>query len=263
MHPRFPVNITFIEEVPSTMEVGREMIPANAGKPFGVVAVSQTAGRGTSGRTWTSPKGNMYFTLCLPQAGSPPCFKEELVPVLPLACGLAARRAVLEVLHLDVASAAPSIAAEAAKAVRTKWPNDLIFQHKKIGGTLIESEGDYLVIGMGVNVEVAPPVTDAGREASKVNDIADTFGVRHVEVNDLAKAIWVHFFDICNAAETTRASVVAEFDAVMDKSLKLHKRTPDGRDPEELTAVSLNDWGHLKVRHTDGKTEELSADYLF
>nr|AGU67974.1 biotin--acetyl-CoA-carboxylase ligase [Crithidia acanthocephali] len=263
MHPRFPVNITFLKEAASTMEIGREMIPANAGKPFGVVAAVQTAGRGTGGRTWTSPKGNMYFTLCFPRSSKPPCFQEVVLPVLPLVCGLAARRAVLEVLHLDVASAAPSIAAEAAKAVRTKWPNDIVFRQKKIGGTLIEEEGDYIVLGMGVNVEVAPPVTDAGRASSTVNDIADTFGVRHVEVNDLAKAIWVHFFDICNAAETTHASVVAEFDAVMDKSLKLHKRTPDGRDPEELTAVSLNDWGHLKVRHADGKTEELSANYFF
>ncbi|KPA78946.1 biotin/lipoate protein ligase-like protein [Leptomonas pyrrhocoris] len=259
----FPVNIRFLEEVGSTMEVGREMIAAAAGKPFGVVAGMQTAGRGTGGRTWTSPKGNMYFTLCVPHNEKAACFKEELVPVMPLVCGLACRRAVLEVLHLDAASASASVAAEAAKAVSTKWPNDLIFRHKKIGGTLIENEDGYLLIGMGMNVAVGPKVTDAGREATTINEIADEFGVKHVDPKDLANAIWVHFFDICNADGVTRASIVADFDKVIDKSLKLHKRLPDGRDPEELTAVSLNSWGHLTVRHADGSTEDLAAEYLF
>lgn len=263
MPSAFPVNIRFLEEVGSTMEVAREMISSAAGRPFGLVAAVQTAGRGTGGRTWTSPKGNMYFTLCIPQGSSPACFKEELAPVLPLVCGLACRRAVLEVLHLDAASAKASVAADAAKAVSTKWPNDLIFRHKKIGGTLIESDQDYFIIGMGMNVAVGPKVTDAGREATTINAIAEEFGVQPTNPEDLANAIWVHFFDICGAAETTRASIVAEFDAVMDRSLKLHKRLPDGRDPEELTAVSLNSWGHLKVRHVDGSTEELAAEYLF
>lgn len=263
MSSPIPVNICFLDEVGSTMEVAREMIAAAAGKPFGVVAAAQTAGRGTGGRTWVSPKGNLYFTLCLPQNGHPAFFKEELVPVLPLVCGLACRRAVLELLHLDTASAKASVAAEAAKAVSTKWPNDLIFRHKKIGGTLIESDHDYFLIGMGVNVSVAPRVTDAGREATTISEIADEFGVRHIDPQSLANSIWVHFFDICNAPEVSRASVVSDFDAVMDKALKLHKRLPSGRDPEELTAVSLNSWGHLTVRHADGSTEELAAEYLF
>ena len=255
-----PVNIHFLEEVGSTMEVGREMIASAAGKPFGIVAAVQTAGRGTGGRTWTSPKGNMYFTLCIPQKNNAAYFKEELVPVLSLVCGLACRRAILEVLHLDASSAK---AADAAKALTTKWPNDVIFRHKKIGGTLIENDHDYFLIGMGMNIAVGPKVTDAGREATTINAVADEFGVKHTDPKELASAIWKQFFDICAAPGTTRASVVADFDAVMDKTLKLHKRLPDGRDPEELTAVSLNSWGHLKVRHTDGSTEVLSAEYLF
>ncbi|KPI83790.1 biotin/lipoate protein ligase-like protein [Leptomonas seymouri] len=259
----FPVNIRFLEAVGSTMEAGREMIATAAGKPCGVVAAMQTAGRGTGGRTWSSPKGNMYFTLCIPEARKSPCIKEELVPVLPLVCGLACRRAVLEVLHLDAASAKASAAADAAKVLSTKWPNDLIYRQKKIGGTLIENDAGYFLVGIGMNIAVGPTVTDAGREAATINEIADEFGVQHVDPKDLANAIWVHFFDICTAEDTTRASIVEAFDAVMDKSMKLHKRLPTGRDPEELTAVSLNSWGHLTVRHADGSTEELAAEYLF
>ncbi|KAI5687878.1 Biotin [Leishmania braziliensis] len=263
MPANFPPNIQFLEEVGSTMDVARTMKMTAGGQPFALVAAVQTAGRGTCGRTWTSPKGNLYMTLGVPQQGQPPCFKEELVHVLPLICGLACRRAVLEVLHLDEASAKASLAAEASKAVSTKWPNDIIYKHKKIGGSLIEADGDYFIIGIGVNVAVTPQVTDAGREATMVNAIAEEFGVKSCTPQDLAKAIWHHFFDICTSPEQTRESVIESFDKVMDKSLKLHKRLPGGRDPEELTAVSLNSWGHLRVRHADGTMEDLAAEYLF
>ncbi|KAK7201900.1 biotin/lipoate protein ligase-like protein [Novymonas esmeraldas] len=263
MSARFPPNIQFLEEVTTTMEVARAMVATAGGKPFGVVGAVQTTGRGTGGRVWASPKGNMYMTLGIPQSAEPACFKEELLPVLSLICGLACRRAVLEVLRLDAASAAASVAADAAAAVCTKWPNDLIFRHKKIGGTLIESDDGYFIIGMGMNVSVAPQVTDAGREATTINAIAEEFGVPPCTPQQLATAIWGHFFTMCTAPESTRASVIEEFDNTMDKSLKLHKRLAGGRDTEELTALSLNSWGHLKVLHTDGTTEELSADYLF
>ncbi|GET91105.1 biotin/lipoate protein ligase-like protein [Leishmania tarentolae] len=263
MSARFPPNIKFLEEVTSTMDAARTMRTTADGKPFAIVAGEQTAGRGTGGRTWTSPKGNLYMTLGLPQQSEPPCFKQELVPVLPLVCGLASRRAVLEVLHLEAGVVKASVAAEAAKAVSTKWPNDIIYNHKKIGGSLIESDGDYFIVGIGMNITVAPQITDAGREATTINAIADDFGVNSCTSEELANAIWRHFFDMCMSPECTRESVIETFDKVMDKSLKLHKRLPGGRDPEELTAVALNSWGHLKVRHADGSVEDLSAEYLY
>ncbi|KAG5471998.1 hypothetical protein CUR178_02663 [Leishmania enriettii] len=263
MLARFPPNIQFLEEATSTMDVARTLRATAGGTPFAVVAAVQTAGRGTGGRTWTSPKGNLYMTIGVPQQGQPPCIKEELVPVLSLICGLACRRAVLEVLHLDESSAKASLAAEAAEAVSTKWPNDIIYKHKKVGGTLIESEEDCFIIGIGMNIAVAPQTTDAGREATMIDCIAEEFGVKSCTPQELANAIWGNFFEMCTSPESTRASVIDSFDKVMDKSLKLHKRLPNGRDPEALTAVSLNSWGHLKVRHGDGTVEELSAEYLF
>ena len=67
-----------------------------------------------------------------------------------------------------------------------KWPNDLIHRHLKLGGILIELNGDALgpsttVIGIGLNVrlpaaarkDIAQPVTDlatvAGRKAPAID----------------------------------------------------------------------------------------------
>ena len=71
---------------------------------------------------------------------------------------------------------------EGFDGIDLKWPNDLVFRHHKLGGILIEVNGDALgpstvVVGVGVNArmprevrrEIAQPVTDlqtvAGRGA--------------------------------------------------------------------------------------------------
>lgn len=249
--PKLAPNIQFLGEVDTTMVAALQFLPQANGKPFGVVAETQLKGRGTGGRTWISPRGNLYFTLCIPQS-NPTYLNPKLMPVMPLICGLACRRAVLQLL--------PGIPAE---RVTTKWPNDLIYQQKKICGTLVESEEDYFLVGMGVNVDVAPTVTDAGREATTLNQIAKDLGLPPTTPKALANAVWEQMFDITMNQSATREDVVREFDQVMDRTLKLHKRLPNGRDPEELTPVSLNSWGHLTVRHVDGKEETLCAEYLF
>jgi BirA family biotin operon repressor/biotin-[acetyl-CoA-carboxylase] ligase len=39
-----------------------------------------------------------------------------------------------------------------------KWPNDILVDDKKISGILIEYSGDYVVIGVGINVNSNPTV---------------------------------------------------------------------------------------------------------
>ncbi|CCW65595.1 unnamed protein product [Phytomonas sp. EM1] len=243
--------IEFLGEVDTTMEVVKERFEAYADKPFGIVAESQRMGRGTSGRVWISPKGNLYFTLCIPQ-DNPKYLSNGLIIVLPLICGIACRKAILALL--------PGLSPE---RIGVKWPNDIIYDHKKLGGTLVESSGNYCVIGIGINVEVAPTVMDSGREATSLKCLAENLCIQNTTPPELAKMIWVCLFEILTDSSMTRKKVVEEFSKVMDRSLKLHKRIPGGRDEEELTAVSLNEWGHLRVRHADGVEEELCADYLF
>jgi len=79
-----------------------------------------------------------------------------------------------------------ALEAEGFKDVALKWPNDLIHRYLKVGGILIELNGDALgptttVIGVGLNVRVPPaarkdipvPITDlasvAGRKAPPID----------------------------------------------------------------------------------------------
>jgi BirA family biotin operon repressor/biotin-[acetyl-CoA-carboxylase] ligase len=114
---------------------------ARSGAPSGAVLVAdhQTAGRGRLGRRWESPPGASL-----------------LVSVLLRPSREAAGR-------LHGATQAVALAARAACAdvggftPELKWPNDLLYEDRKLAGILAEGVADggvltAVVIGMGLNV---------------------------------------------------------------------------------------------------------------
>ncbi len=133
-------------ETGSTNDDAREA--AERGAPSGhvVVADGQTGGRGSRGRTWSSPAGvDLYLSIVERVALSP----GEL-PLVTLAVGLG----VTDAIH----ALAPGIA-----AVQIKWPNDAWIDRKKTAGILAESSSSgarrgplILGIGLGVNRLVFP-----------------------------------------------------------------------------------------------------------
>lgn len=143
--------------VGSTNDEARRL--AEAGAPAGqvVVAAEQTAGRGRSGRAWTSPPGNLYASVLLRPTQDLRAFGQ-----LSLIASLA------------LAEAVASLAATPSE-VSLKWPNDVLLRGGKIAGILLESGGDggaggrFLIIGSGVNLLNAPedtpyPATSLARE---------------------------------------------------------------------------------------------------
>lgn len=102
------------------------------------VAESQTAGRGRRGRQWYSPESkNIYFSMLwhypsldIPQLSS----LSLMISVL-----IAEIFQSLKIPHIQI-----------------KWPNDIYYGGKKMGGILIESRidntGIYIVSGIGLNL---------------------------------------------------------------------------------------------------------------
>lgn len=128
--------VFWFEEIDSTNEF---LLRHCAELPKGSVCIanSQTAGRGRRGRTWYSPHSqNLYFSLLwnYPSAQVKDLSALSLVVALVIAESLQA---------LDIPD------------IQIKWPNDIYFRGKKVGGILIESRCDnsglYLVIGIGLN----------------------------------------------------------------------------------------------------------------
>jgi BirA family biotin operon repressor/biotin-[acetyl-CoA-carboxylase] ligase len=120
----------------STNDRAREL--AEAGTPSGTVVTAdeQSAGRGRHGRVWSAPPGSalLYSAVLRPL--------DERHGLLPLAVPLA------------VCGALESVA---PVSCRVKWPNDVWVDEAKVAGVLIEARPpDWAVIGVGVNVSIAP-----------------------------------------------------------------------------------------------------------
>lgn len=124
----------------STMTALRDMpFPHTAGQGLLLTADYQTAGHGQRGTQWESAAGrNLLFSL-------------RFAP-----CGIGARGqfALSEALALSVVEA---LDGTAAGCFFVKWPNDIYWADKKIGGMLLEhtlSGGDIVTVlaGVGLNV---------------------------------------------------------------------------------------------------------------
>jgi BirA family biotin operon repressor/biotin-[acetyl-CoA-carboxylase] ligase len=131
------------EELASTSDFCIER--AKAGEPEGlaVFAARQSAGRGSRGRSWLSPPGNVALSVLLRPETSP-----AQSSMFPLLCGIATVDAITGAL-----SSGP--------VPMLKWPNDVLLNGQKCAGLLIDATQaqarfDWLVIGIGINVAYAP-----------------------------------------------------------------------------------------------------------
>lgn len=141
------MNLARIARLPTVDSTNAEALRrAQAGEqgPLWIVADVQTAGRGRSGRNWSSDAGNLHasllVTLALPQ---PKAFQLALV----------AGVAVLDALSATLKSTPPGLC--------LKWPNDILIDGEKTGGILVESSTGTAgrltaVIGIGLNVVSHP-----------------------------------------------------------------------------------------------------------
>ena len=126
-----------LDSVDSTLSEAARMAPTLRG-PTWILAIEQTAARGRRGRSWATPRGNFASTLIMPRRG-------------PLE--QAALRSFVASLALYQAFEATTGRAD---AFALKWPNDVLLKGGKVAGILLESLGDNLVIGIGVNLVHAP-----------------------------------------------------------------------------------------------------------
>jgi BirA family biotin operon repressor/biotin-[acetyl-CoA-carboxylase] ligase len=170
---RFDVLLT----VDSTNRRVAENPPAAPGRAQVCVAEVQNAGRGRRGRTWIAPFGSgicMSLGWQFPEA--PPTFS-----ALSLAVGVAAVNAFRRL---------------GVTGVGLKWPNDLIWQNRKLGGILIEMSGEsagpaLVVIGIGINMYMPGPVRLmlAEQQAALISDVHEIMRERTPTRNALMAAL--------------------------------------------------------------------------
>jgi BirA family biotin operon repressor/biotin-[acetyl-CoA-carboxylase] ligase len=126
-----------LEDCTSTNDIGRQYADLGASHGSVVLAERQNRGRGRRGNKWLSPAGGIWLTIIL----RPPASFDSLEG-LPLVGALAAVRAIART--------------QSVRAL-VRWPNDVVFDGKKLAGTLAETSFNgntiaYALLGVGVNV---------------------------------------------------------------------------------------------------------------
>jgi|SoiMethySBSTD1v2_1073268.scaffolds.fasta_scaffold58834_2 BirA family transcriptional regulator, biotin operon repressor / biotin---[acetyl-CoA-carboxylase] ligase len=150
-------------EVLLTVDSTNRHVAEHAVNPPGTtrvcVAEIQKAGRGRRGRSWVAPFGSgICMSMGWQFLEAPPTFS-----ALSLAVGVAAVRAFRRL---------------GIEGVGLKWPNDLMWQQRKLGGILVEMRGEsagpaQVVIGIGINVRMPAPVRLmlAEQQAALISDV--------------------------------------------------------------------------------------------
>lgn len=173
------------------------------------LAELQSAGRGRRGRSWVSPyAANLYLSLLWRfQLGS------SLLSGLSLASGVAVAR-VLQ--GIGVAE------------IGLKWPNDLLWRQRKLGGILLEFGGEssgpcYVVIGVGLNVAM-PRMTKDAIDQPWI-DLRSILGPGRLSRNRLAARVIGELVTVLNCFEREGLQDIVEewkrFDLVAGQRVNL------------------------------------------
>jgi BirA family biotin operon repressor/biotin-[acetyl-CoA-carboxylase] ligase len=237
-------NLITLERVDSTNTEAERHLAAGSRTPLVILAREQTQGRGRRGRVWHSPpSGNLYSTFV---------FRPKLEPARLQDFTLWMGLNVCELIA-NFCSIEPGL----------KWPNDVLFKGRKVGGMLTEARIDAeevhdLVFGLGLNLNGR--AADLPKDLQKTaTSLAEAAGAP-VDVNRFAAALIGRVLTACNrfVEDDYRdkfAELWARFDVLRGQPVSVTQgdRTIAG------TATGIDAEGSLIVRTAAGRTERFRA----
>lgn len=226
----------------STNQYAKKAGEENEPEGLLVVADEQTAGKGRSGRRWTTPPGTTIAMTILLR----PRIAPDHISMVTLVMGLAIAQACRDLYGIEAG---------------IKWPNDIVADGRKLSGTLTEMSAEmtavnYIVIGVGINTnlkefpeEIASTATslalELGRDVNRAELIAavlDRFEQdyeRFLETQDMSGLIDAYNDLLVNAGRAVR---------VLEPG-----------NEYTGTALGINELGQLLVRRENGTIEKVYA----
>jgi BirA family biotin operon repressor/biotin-[acetyl-CoA-carboxylase] ligase len=237
-------SIHIFHELDSTNNWLREQ--SLKGAPSGTVCLAemQHAGRGRHGRSWVSPyAANLYLSLLWQSpAGA------AALSGLSLVTGIAVLRC-LKTMGVETAG--------------LKWPNDILAEHAKLAGILIDVAGEAsgpcaVILGVGVNV-CMPPLAGAVIDQSWT-DLQRLTGNSELSRNRLAAGLLDQLLPAIAEFEAAGLQPFLEewrrYDIVAGQQidLQLPNETVSGK------ACGIDDGGALLVDTVNGRRRFASGE---
>jgi BirA family biotin operon repressor/biotin-[acetyl-CoA-carboxylase] ligase len=206
--------------------------------PAVVLAGRQTAGRGRGANTWWSAGGSITVTFAFP-------IDSQMAPhQLPLIAGLAVRNAAAELTGDN--------------GVQLKWPNDLLYGGRKLGGLLCERIEKADLIGLGLNVNIVPSHAPA-QLRDRITSL-QSIARREVDLNLVLTIVASHLrLLLARGADRPFAELLREYDAhhaLIGKSVSVV--IGNGEPPISGKCEGLDEMGRLLLR-ARGKVHHVIA----
>jgi BirA family biotin operon repressor/biotin-[acetyl-CoA-carboxylase] ligase len=135
-------SVHYLPACSSTQDIAESLAIEGASEGTVVIAERMERGRGRLRRSWSASEGGLWFSVIL----RPPFVKNLQLVTLAIGVGVAS-----------------GIRKSTGLEVKLKWPNDVLYNGKKVGGILVEGklEADkvhYIIGGIGVNVNNTLPL---------------------------------------------------------------------------------------------------------
>jgi BirA family biotin operon repressor/biotin-[acetyl-CoA-carboxylase] ligase len=212
--------------------------------PHICIAEHQTSGRGRFSRNWYSPFGkNIYFSMQY-------SIKQDISQLggLSLAIGTIACRAIEKACKLP-------------NCLMLKWPNDIMYNGKKLAGVLIEIRAEVngncsVIVGVGINVNM--PNTSQVNFKHEWASIMQITGTSQDRNNMCAVLIDKLILGTEQYLITGFKSYMPEWkkrDNLFGKMIQLH----DGHEIFKGTAAGVDIHGHLLINLENNMKKAFSA----
>jgi BirA family biotin operon repressor/biotin-[acetyl-CoA-carboxylase] ligase len=228
-------------ETGSTNGLAMELALQGAAEGTAVVAEAQTAGKGRRGRSWVSPRGNLYLSVVLRPAV--PVYK---APLITLMGAVAVASAIRK--HLGVPAA-------------IKWPNDILISGKKVCGLLTEMSAEpdrirHIVLGIGVNVNMDLRVLPSDIR-SRSTTLAAEAG-RSIDRTKLLKALLTELDHWYRCFLRKEADVIVAWQE-LNETIGKRVAVSGAGDILEGKAAGVDAEGRLILQLDDGTVRQVAA----
>ncbi len=220
------------------------------GKVHGTIVSAdyQIGGKGRLGNSFSSPPGGLYCSVLLR-----PKLPIESISLITLAAGVACA-IVLE--------------RYSGLSAQLKWPNDLYFHKKKIGGILTETSPysnqqhsiSYVVVGMGININSALDAFDENLRG-ELTSLFELTG-RKFEIQTIIDDVVNELLKCCHELEDDKEHMLTLWrkrDFFLGKHITWWK--PDGSAVNGY-ALGLKDDGQYQLQNEQGELLNVLAGQL-
>ncbi len=279
----------FFEEIDSTNNFCKTLAKEDFSNPTVVLSDTQSCGRGTKGRSWTSPKGTgLWFSILL-KPNFPPKFLGS-IPLLTATaiyeslsefgikssikwpndifikdkkvCGILTESNLSNNKIEYLITAIYESLSEFGIKSSIKWPNDIFIKDKKVCGILTESnlsnnKIEYLIVGIGINVNLSfndfdPELQDKATSLKiSYNKDFNRFDILNVILKNFNSLYY-------KLTEDKIKCIIENYKAnscVLNKKVSLHYNNTY----EIVTPIDVMNDGSLLVKDTNNKSKQIHS----